>query len=623
MTVVDNGTDLTALAATDRRVARDLSAAQRDQVAARQRIADQDAATERRLREAEGRLRLAGQADEVKGERKARRAAERETARAAKRVRKQDARQARTAWLGARIEYARSNAAAVYSSVIYGLAVSGAVYGQIDAARLNQFPVLFAVVGSAAIEGTGLAMALTAQQQRLDRERATAARALVWICTGLAVAINYLGHVESNPVKAYVLSALSALGIVVFEIRSGAKHRKELRQLGMIAAPGEQFGAARWLAFPTETFAAWKLGVRDRLAPGAAALIARAELAAADRRRRARVGEVAQLARKAARKAARKGQAGPALAALVRLSHTGTPAPLLALPSPARAEADAARLALQVEVEARENAETAADEAVMEVALLRQEMEVEVARVRSEAEVEVDAVRRLAEVEVADARRRLEVEVARRVDAESRVEVAVASFHSEQRRRVEVERLATSTQERVEVEARRAAQMHGQAEAAGRGSETVQRQLAGEQAQRVEAETRAATAERVLAAEQQRLARLEQSVQATQQQLHEAVAQAADLRIQLAEAQTGSRRPRRSTPTAVAEPVLFHGRPVPVVPGAGPETVLKVLLAHEADPDAIQQALADEVGTSKRTVGAVLKAAAEQQAPSDETEATG
>ncbi|WP_143163020.1 DUF2637 domain-containing protein, partial [Couchioplanes caeruleus] len=276
---------LAELAASNRRIARSLADGEFARMQAEQRRADQDAAAERRLREAQGKLRLSAERDKLKASRDERRAAKREARRARKRERRQATHARWTDRRAAASGYVRANAAAVYSSTIYGLAVSGAVYGQIDAARIHHVWMPAAVVASIAIEGTGLAMALTAQQQRLAGERAVAARALVAVATAAAVAINYLGH-QPDMVKAVGLSALSAVGIIVFEIRSGAKHRKALRAMGMIAEPGERFGIRRWLAFPRETFAAWQLDVRDRLSPGAAGLIARVEQATAARRRR-------------------------------------------------------------------------------------------------------------------------------------------------------------------------------------------------------------------------------------------------------------------------------------------------------------------------------------------------
>lgn len=610
MTVVENGADLAALAATDRRVARDLSAAERDRIAATQRIAAQDAAAERRLREAEGQLDLQGRRDQVKADRRQRRAAQREADRRAKQARKAARWVTRKARAAGLVSYVRDNAASVYSSAIYGLAVAGAVYGQIDAARLHQIPMLMAVAASIAIEGTGLAMALTAQQQRLSRERAMAARALVGICTALAVTINYLGHVESNPAKAYVLSALSALGIVVFEIRSGAKHRQALRDLGMIAKPGEQFGMARWLAFPAETFAAWKLGVRDRLSPGAATLIARVEHAGAERRRRALVTEVAKRARTAARKAARKGDAGAALAALVRLSHTGTPAPLLALPSTAHVEAQNARAEAEAARRARAEAEAVAADATA-----RAEAE---AAARTEAEATAAAVR-------------AEAEAARTAaaEAEARAEASLRRVRAEAAARAEAEAAAHTAGEQVRAEAARAFRFEGAAHASEQAAAAARQQLAGEQQRRVQAEARAEANQQLLSNEQHRRTRAEDDARAMGEQLaaergqrQRAEAemarltplaeQAQGLREQVEALQAGKPRTRR-TPATAGEPVLFEGRPVPVVDGVSPATVAAVLTARKASPDATQKELASAVKTSDRTVRAVLTAAANEQ----------
>jgi hypothetical protein len=347
--------DLTALAATDRRVARELAAAERERLAAAQRAGLDDAAADRRLRVAEGQLRLTEQRDEAKARQRERRQAQAEAARVAKRARKQARRKARKAWIAERVDYVRDNAPAVYSSVIYGLAVGGAVYGQVDGAVSHDMPVWIGLVSAAAIEGTGLAMALTANQQRLTGERALAARSMTWLSTATAVAIQVAAHADNTP-KALGLSALSALGIVVWEIRSGAKHRPTLRKAGQIPDPPDRFGWRRWLRYPRSTWAAWSIDIRDRLSPGAADLVARAETQLADRaeRRAAHDGarkadavraEVRRVARLAARKAARKGETGAALTALMYLARVGEPAPAPVLPvEPAPVDADVAEL---------------------------------------------------------------------------------------------------------------------------------------------------------------------------------------------------------------------------------------------------------------------------------------
>ncbi|MEU8657873.1 DUF2637 domain-containing protein [Actinoplanes philippinensis] len=586
MAVAAGPNDLMGLAAADRRVARSLADGELARLQAEQRRTDQDAAAERRLREAEGRLQLAAERDKLKAGRAERRIAERETRRAAKQERRRAARERHAARWTAAANYVRNNAAGVYSSAIYGLAVAGAVYGQIDAARLHHVWMPAAVVASIAIEGTGLAMALTAQQQRLAGERALAARALVAVMTAAAVTINYVGH-QSDLVKAIGLSALSAIGIIVFEIRSGAKHRKALRAAGMIAEPGEQFGFRRWLAFPRETFAAWKLDVRDRLSPGAAALIARveqatalrrrhAEIEAAAARRRALTGEVAKRARTAARKAARKGDTGAALAALVQLSHTGTPAPQLALPSRAhvetqnaRAEAEAARTAL-AEAEARATEATTLAEA--EAAL------------RAAADKRADA------------------EASRRLTAEQRAEAEARTARAEAIGRQEAEAALTAMRRRTETEIERAARLRGEFEAVGRDADQLGRRLMSEQQARTQAEARVLAAEQAAAIRERDADRLATQLAATNEQV-------TGLREQLAAAEAALAA-RRRRPATIPE-LRFEGRALPVVDRTSPDTVLKILSAYRDNPKASQKRIAGLTGTSDRTVRAVRAAAPE------------
>ncbi|MFI7025121.1 DUF2637 domain-containing protein [Micromonospora sp. NPDC049900] len=578
-------TDLTDLARADRRVARELATAERERLVGAQRIADEDAAVQRRLREQEGRLRLDDQRDRQKADRAERRRKEREDKREARRKRRQARRQDAAAWYARRVEYVRANAAAVYSGVIYGLAVAGAVYGQVDAARINGLPTPIGVVAAVAIEGTGLAMALTAQQQRLAGERALAARALIWICTAAAVAINAIGH-HADPVKAVGLSFLSALGIIVYEVRSGAKHRPTLRDRGMLPPPPERFGWRRWLVAPRSTFTAWRLDVLDRLSPGASALVARADAARRERRRlaaaehdrerrEALAADVRKQARAAARKAARAGETGKALTLLLHLAQTGTSVPSLALPGPARKEMEAAqeaaRLARAVlaEAEARLAAE----------ATRRAQAEAETRAARQSAEAE--AVRRAEAAEEAHrAARRAEHEAALRAVAEEAAATARAEAEQAARRRGQAEAEAQQWRQRGELAETEAANVR----LTGREQARAQKDL----------EVRAATTERALADEQQRR-------EAAEEQLRG-----------LMERMSPRRRRTTSNPPA-GEPLMFDGQPVPQVDRVSPATVLAVLEAHRDHPDAKQQELATLTGVTDRTVRSVLSAASRKE----------
>ncbi|SBT63071.1 Protein of unknown function (DUF2637) [Micromonospora sediminicola] len=600
MTTLQHGTDLTQLAATDAKVARNLAAAERERLAVQTRIASEDAASERQLRAKAEQLRLAAQKDANRDARAERRRKQQENERADRKARRQARRAELAGWYAGRVAYVRDNAAAVYSGLIYGLAVSGAVYGQVDAARANNLPTPIGVIAAVAIEGTGLAMALTAQHQRLNGERAMVARALIWICTAAAVSINAIGH-HADPVKAIGLSALSALGIIVYEVRSGAKHRPALRAKGMIPEPPERFGWRRWLTYPRQTREAWKTDVRDRLSPGAAALIARAEARRAEQHRQAAieaererqqkvVAEVAAGARKALRKATGK-DSGAALAALARLAATGTPAPLLALPSPGRAEAEAARADAAEARRALAEAEARADaaDARAEAATVRRaeaEAEARAAIERAEAEA---THRARAEAEAATATRRAEAEahaaaLARRAEAEARTALERALAEAE------------AARAEARAETGRASRTQGQLDAAGA---EWQRRLQT-------AETALGQARRELSEQQHARHRAEALAEAAKQD-------AADLRAALAQAAADAgRRPRR-TPAGSskpAEPVLFEGKPVPHVDRVSPETVRAVLQARKDHPDATQKDLAPKVGTSERTVRTVLTAVA-------------
>jgi Protein of unknown function (DUF2637) len=203
----------------------------RTRAVAEERRRDADAATERRLREAEARTRLA-QDQRAASLVEARELAQvRRDARAARRV-EREKRHAKWAEAMRRVvSQARTNAAATWSSVVYGLAVAVAAAGQVSLAEKRGLP-WFAGLGIAGfVEGLALAMALTARSMRLSGERARIPRILTWVAAVFAAGINLYAH-RSDPVEAAVFAAASIAGITLWEIRGEAKTRDQMRQVG-------------------------------------------------------------------------------------------------------------------------------------------------------------------------------------------------------------------------------------------------------------------------------------------------------------------------------------------------------------------------------------------------------
>lgn len=248
--------------------------------AAEARIAERDAQSARRLRKREAEIELRRREAEIaQSEREAKTAAkdERKARRVESRRARRQARAARARSGLARIHaYIAGNAPAVYSAGIYGMALYVAVAGQIDMATERGWPLIIGIGMAAFLEGTALSMALTAHQLRLRGERALVPAVMTWIAAGFAALINLVGH-KADPVMAVVLGASSLAAIIVWEVRSGAKHRDALRRMGLIPEPPERFGMRRWLRYPRSTFAAWSLDVRSRVGSGAAALLAEVE----------------------------------------------------------------------------------------------------------------------------------------------------------------------------------------------------------------------------------------------------------------------------------------------------------------------------------------------------------
>jgi hypothetical protein len=317
------------------------------------KIAAADAETERKIRAAEAAAELERRRlDNRMAEREAKSAAKAaEAARKAEQRRtKRETRAKRRAAALARVTgYVAGNAPAVYSAGIYTMALYVAVSGQIGVATDRGWPIAIGIGMAAFLEGTALSMALTAHQQRLKGERALTPRIMTWVAAGFAAAINFGAHAD-DLVMAAVLGASSLAAIVVWEVRSGAKHRDALRKLGLIPDPPERFGWRRWCRYPRSTFAAWSLDVRSRVGSSAAALLAQveadraavAEAKTAERREAEAVklaadeAKAAQLAEAKAGKAARRDAAK--LFRSKRKADKGTAAPT----GPAEADQPAA-----------------------------------------------------------------------------------------------------------------------------------------------------------------------------------------------------------------------------------------------------------------------------------------
>ncbi|MET8528935.1 DUF2637 domain-containing protein [Micromonospora sp. NPDC005172] len=322
------------LASHDRRLARQVLSAQQAQAAEEARIAAADAAMQRQLQAAERQQHLAAQTRATQRREAEERAADQ---RARREARARAARQRAARWrhrAASLVGYVRGHADDVYAATMYLLAVGGAVYGQITAAQARGWPMLAGIVVAVAIEGLALVMALTAQKMRLAGEAARTPRALTWLCAATAAGINYLGHQHASRVGAGLLAVLSLAGIVVWEIRSGARHRVELRRRRLLPDPPAAFGWRRWLRYLSSTAAAWSVDVRDRVSPRAAYLLRRAAAERQARRTAARRNQVRRLARRTVRVASRRGDTGAVLASLTWFAEHGTSRPVPALPHP-------------------------------------------------------------------------------------------------------------------------------------------------------------------------------------------------------------------------------------------------------------------------------------------------
>ncbi|MBN1171805.1 MAG: hypothetical protein JXA67_06485, partial [Micromonosporaceae bacterium] len=246
---------------------------------AQQRARAAEADAESRVRAAEARLRVQ---ERERTARRAEREAQRSEQAASRQERAELAADRRARWAGYR-ETASAAAPAALSMLVYSAAVASAVFGQVSVATGRYgWPIWRALVLAGFIELMALAMATTANRLRLAKERALAPRVLTWVFASFAAAVNVWGH-WGDPLMAVGLGAASVGGITLWEIRSSARHRAELRAVGQIAEPLAPLGLRFWVLHPGIAATAYSLGVRTRVSPSAAPLVAQAEAVRAAR----------------------------------------------------------------------------------------------------------------------------------------------------------------------------------------------------------------------------------------------------------------------------------------------------------------------------------------------------
>lgn len=285
-----------------------------------------------RARTAEADLKVRGRLGEVRADRAVRAAVREESAAdrqaaADQRVADQRAKVAvrtakRTAradlWSGRTVSV-RTNADAILSMLVYASAVGSAVFGQVSVATGQyHWSTGRALLMAGFIEVVGLAMALTSNKLRLRGERGLAPRILTWAFASFAATVNIWGHIH-NPLMATVLGAASIGGITMWEIRSSAKHRAELRRLGQIGQPLTRFGLRAWVRYFPLVRGAWSQAVLEGLAPPAQALVVRSAEVRLARQVRRSAESALRSAQTAMRSVEGPADLGPAIADLADL----------------------------------------------------------------------------------------------------------------------------------------------------------------------------------------------------------------------------------------------------------------------------------------------------------------
>lgn len=141
-----------------------------------------------------------------------------------------------------------------------------AVHGQLDFGRhVLGLDGAYVYVVPVALEGGTLVSATLALWATLTGDPTGMHRFWTYIFLGGAAAANWIGALAAD--RGWIAAAyLAATCVAALRMWHAILHRirrAELRKTGAVEAPLPRFRALRWLIAPAETFAAWRLAVRE------------------------------------------------------------------------------------------------------------------------------------------------------------------------------------------------------------------------------------------------------------------------------------------------------------------------------------------------------------------------
>jgi hypothetical protein len=127
-----------------------------------------------------------------------------------------------------------------------------------------------AVVFAASWELTTMFCGWMYHEARKAGDHGTLFRIATWMSASGAAAMNYWhncpvvdGRIQLAPTpKAVAYSAMSLVGIALWELYCALVHRKALRARGILPPARPRFGVARWLRYTRVTWWAWSLTIR-------------------------------------------------------------------------------------------------------------------------------------------------------------------------------------------------------------------------------------------------------------------------------------------------------------------------------------------------------------------------
>lgn len=117
------------------------------------------------------------------------------------------------------------------------------------------------------LDGAGAACAFLSLRAIIRQDSAAGPRLMVWLFIAASATFNVL-HAQRafhDAAAAVFFGGMSVAAVLLFDIVLRSLRRQALRRIGAIEEPLPRFRALRWLVAFGETFAAWRISIREGL----------------------------------------------------------------------------------------------------------------------------------------------------------------------------------------------------------------------------------------------------------------------------------------------------------------------------------------------------------------------